>query len=331
MDIPQETDDYLRESIEFSLGLPVSASVLELKLLAAEESQRRIRDQYFCLLSRLRDKDEIIERARAESSMNAQAVKKFVEENQKLAMECTNLLTQCKKWERECSLYDHDREALMDFGNEADERAKQAETRVCELEEELKRLSEDLQFYKHQCEMPLVTTSSEGSSVEQLLIDSLVTTLLGKDEVAPAAFTFLEANSELEVCQRLLKMRNSLSPSTQNVLALVAQVKSLHADKDHLRINLQRAEEEVKLLFEENNILNEENKRMMAKVHKERCHSDSSGKHNSSGSTKGNKRKSSSKMSSPIEKKLDLSDFDSPRKALSPLQYKSPECRMHKK
>lgn len=88
--------------------------------------------------------------------MNAQAVKRFVEENQKLAMECTNLLTQCKKWERECSLYDHDREALMDFGNEADERAKQAEARVCELEEELKRISEDLQFYKHQCEMPMV-------------------------------------------------------------------------------------------------------------------------------------------------------------------------------
>ena len=35
--------------------------------------------------------------------MNAQAVKTFVEENQKLAMECSNLLSQCKKWERECA------------------------------------------------------------------------------------------------------------------------------------------------------------------------------------------------------------------------------------
>lgn len=64
MDIPQETDDYLRESIEFSLGLPVSTSTLELKLRASEESQRRIRDQYLYLISRLKEKDEIIERVR---------------------------------------------------------------------------------------------------------------------------------------------------------------------------------------------------------------------------------------------------------------------------
>jgi hypothetical protein len=90
--------------------------------------------------------------------MNAQALKKFVEENQKLALECANLLSQCNKWERECSLYDHDREALMDFGNEADERAKEAEIRVHELEEEVRRLSEELQFYKCECEMRAVTT-----------------------------------------------------------------------------------------------------------------------------------------------------------------------------
>lgn len=88
--------------------------------------------------------------------MNAQALKKFVEENQKLAMECVNLLGQCKKWERECSLYDRDREALMDFGNEADERAKEAEARVCELEEDVKTLSEELQFFKYQFEAQLV-------------------------------------------------------------------------------------------------------------------------------------------------------------------------------
>ena len=67
-----------------------------------------------------------------------------------MAMECANLLGQCKRWERECSLYDHDREALMDFGNEADERAKEAEVRVHELEDEVKTLSEELQSYKYQ-------------------------------------------------------------------------------------------------------------------------------------------------------------------------------------
>lgn len=44
--------------------------------------------------------------------------------------------------------------------------------------------------------------------MEQVLIDSLLTTLIGKDEVAPTAQSFLEANNELEVCQRLLKMWN---------------------------------------------------------------------------------------------------------------------------
>lgn len=82
--------------------------------------------------------------------MNAIALKKFVDENQKLAMECSNLLAQCEKWERECSLYDHDREALMNFGNEADERAKEAEILVLELEEEVSKLSEELQLYKYQ-------------------------------------------------------------------------------------------------------------------------------------------------------------------------------------
>lgn len=75
-----------------------------------------------------------------------------MEENQKLATECANLLDQCNKWEKECSLYDHDREALMDFGNEADNRAKEAEACARDLEQELVKLSKELLFYKHQSE-----------------------------------------------------------------------------------------------------------------------------------------------------------------------------------
>lgn len=81
--------------------------------------------------------------------MNAQALKKFVEENQKLAAECKNLLAQCDRWERECSLFESDRELLMDFGNEADERAKEVEARVQELGEELEQLSDELQQCRH--------------------------------------------------------------------------------------------------------------------------------------------------------------------------------------
>ncbi|CAK9149031.1 unnamed protein product [Ilex paraguariensis] len=159
MDLSQGIDDYLRETIEYSLGLPVSTHTLELKLRASEEAQKRLVNQLLYLQARLKDKEEIIERVRTESSMNAQVLKKFVDENQKLAMECSNLLDQCKKWERECSLYDRDREALMEFGNEADERAKEAEIRVHELEEEIRCLSEKLQYYKRQCEMQLVNFS----------------------------------------------------------------------------------------------------------------------------------------------------------------------------
>lgn len=69
-----------------------------------------------------------------------------------MAEECKRLLSDCSKWERECSLYDHDREALMDFGNEADERAKEAEIRVQELEVELGKVLDELNFYKHRDE-----------------------------------------------------------------------------------------------------------------------------------------------------------------------------------
>lgn len=327
MDVPPETDSYLRESIDYTLGLPVSTSTLETKLRVSQESHRRIHQQYLHLLSKFNAKDQQIQLARAESSMNAQAVKKFVEENEKLAIECSNLLSQCKKWERECALYERDRDAVMDFGNEADERAKQAESRAHDLEaelktlsEELRRLSEDLQFYKHRSEMHVVDTSLETTAVENKLVESLLTSLIGNDDVASKSHAFLEANSESEVCQRLLKMENSLRPSTQNVLALLSEIKSLHTDKEHLRINLHRAEEEVKVLFEENDILDRENKRLMRKVLKEGQTSDSAGKHTGGGSVKGSKRKSSPKMSSSVMKKIDLSDFDSTRQPLYPLQ-----------
>ncbi|GMP80371.1 hypothetical protein CsSME_00035491 [Camellia sinensis var. sinensis] len=327
MDLSQEIDDYIKESIEYSLGLPVSTHTLESKLQASQEARERLRDQNCYLQMRIKEKDDVIERARAESSMNALALKKFVEENQKLAMECSNLLSQCTRWEKECSLYDRDREALMDFANEADERAREAETRVHEMEEELRGVKEEMQFYKHRCEMNLVDSSAEGSATEHLLLVSLITTLVGNNESAPTAHAFLEANSGLDVCHRLLKMWNSLRPSTHKVLALAAEVKTLQKDKEHLRINLARAEEEVKVLFEENKILDKENKRLV-RHHKERCHTGSGEKHTSSASAKGNKRKSSPTMWSPIEGKIDFTDVDSPRKPLSSLQHYSPESRM---
>lgn len=327
MDLSQETEDFLRESVEHTLGLPVSTRTLQLKLRAAEEAQHHLRNQYLHLQSKLKEKDEIIERARAEATLNAQALKKFVEENQKLAMECANLLGQCKRWERECSLYDRDREALMDFGNEADERAKEAEVRVHELEEEVRTLSEELQFYKYQNDEKSVGTSGEATATDQMLLESLLAYSFAKDDVVSTARSFLEANRGVDMFERMLSLWNSLRPSTQKVLALVAELKSLEKDKEHLRANLDRAEEEVKVLFEENNILDEENKKFMRQLQRERHLHGSGGKHSGSVSSKGNKRKSSPKMCSQVEKKIDFGDADSLREPLSPLQQYSPESR----
>ncbi|WMV26951.1 hypothetical protein MTR67_020336 [Solanum verrucosum] len=352
MDLSQETEDYIRESIEYSLGLPVSSQTLQLKLRASEESLVRLRNQYFSLQAKLKEKDETIERTRAESSMNASALKRFVDENQRLAVECSNLLAQCKRWEKECALYDHDREALMDFGNEADERAKEAEIRVYDLEEEVRKLSEELHFYKCQYETQMTVfalcrssiknnlstsgrskddTATDDASLEQNLLDNLLETVIGRDDVASTSHAFLEANSGVEVCQRLMTKWKRLRPSTQKVIALVAEVNTLQKDKEHLRINLHKAEDEVNILFEQNNVLDEANKRLIRLYQKEKHTPGSGGKPSSGKCSQGNKRKSSPKISSPVEGKLDFSEVDSLRQPLSPLRSNSPEYRLCKK
>ncbi|KAG4200605.1 hypothetical protein ERO13_A05G223200v2 [Gossypium hirsutum] len=323
MGIPQEIDDYMKRTIDDSLGLPISTESLQLKLRSSEETQRRLRVQYLLLLSKLKEKDQIIERSKAEANMNAVALKRFVQENQKLAAECANLLSQCNKWEKECLLYDRDREALMDFGNEADERAKKAEIRVHELEEELGKLNEELRFYQHRYESQEIDSSSEGATEEENLLESILAALICKNEVTSGR-AFLEANTSLESCLRLLKMWNRLRPSTQKILTLAAEVKTLKKDKEHLRINLSKAEEEVKILFEENNILDEANKRLLRQSREEKNLHDSGGKHTGSASAKTNKRKSSPKIRSPIEKKINFTETDSARKPLSPFRYNSP-------
>ncbi|XP_057503710.1 uncharacterized protein LOC130787334 [Actinidia eriantha] len=315
MDLSQQIEDYIKDSIDYSLDLPVSTNTLESKLRASEEASEQFRDQCLYLQIKLKEKDEVIERARAESSMNTQALKKFVEENQKFAKECANLLSQCTRWEKECSLYDRDREALMDFGNEADERAKEAEIRVQKLEGEIRTTTEELQFYKNHLEMHPVDSSAEGSAMEQLFLESLITTIVGDNEVAQTAHAFLEANCGVDLCQSLLKKGNSLKPSSQKVLALAAEVKTLQKEKEHLRINLTSAEEEVNVLFQENKLLDKENKRL-TRHHKESCHRSSGEKHTSSASAQGRKRKSGP---SSIDGKIDFTDVDSPRKPLSSL------------
>ncbi|CAN1345774.1 hypothetical protein LINPERPRIM_LOCUS40517 [Linum perenne] len=333
MEIPQELDNYMRETIDDSLGLPVSTNTLRQKLRASEDAHRRVLRQCLVLDEMLRQKDQILDRAKAEATMNAVALKKFVEENQKLAAECANLVAQCKKWEKECTLYDNDREALMEFGNEADERAKEAEIRVHELEETLQHLSEELKVCKLQYESRGITfqnqmdaLSAESTDGEQHMVDSVLTTLIREDEIS-CGRAFLEANREQKPCQELLKIWSSLNPSTQKVVLLAAKVSILQNDKEHLRINLTRAEEEVELLFQENKILNDENRKLVKQLKRERNLDASGEKQCSSGSSKSSSPRSSSVS---FGGKIDFGQETEPmlRQPLSPLRQNSGDVRM---
>ncbi|KAF9605060.1 hypothetical protein IFM89_013730 [Coptis chinensis] len=128
--------EFIKESIDFSLGLLISTNTLELKLCASEEARKRLQDPYFLLHSRLKEKDQRIDHAR------------------------------CTRWEKECLLYDRDREALMEFANEAMMKGlKRFEVCVLDIEDELKNALEELEEYKKKCEKHMV---SETQLIEEL-------------------------------------------------------------------------------------------------------------------------------------------------------------------
>ncbi|CAA7057809.1 unnamed protein product [Microthlaspi erraticum] len=307
--LSREVEDFIKDTIDHSLGLPISMESLQKKLYTAEESQRRLRDQYLSLVSRLKEKDHVIDRVRSESSMNAQALKKFVDENQKLANECGNLLNQCKKLERECLLYHQDRDALMEFGNESDERAREAETRVRQLEDELARISGELQNCKRQIGSAQVV-DEESKPLEEDLLDAVLGSVISKEE-AMVGRVFLEANIGDKSCQALLSNWDRLKPSTQKVLSLVSKAKKFEKEKECIILNLAKAEQEVELVSKQNRELDKENRKLLRQ------------QQSPLGSAKSNKRKSPKMMSSPIEKRLELSSSPEVcRKPLSPVSNK---------
>ncbi|XP_065848716.1 uncharacterized protein [Euphorbia lathyris] len=284
MDLPKEIEVYIKETIDDSLGLPVSANTLQLKLRATEDAHRRLNDEYLSLLDKSRDRDKLMDRTKAESTMNALALKKFVSENQRLVKKCASLASQCKKWEKECALYERDREALMDFGNEADERAKEAEFKVCQLEDVLERLSEELHSVKHESEIQGAGSSSKTKDIEYRILESILITLVSEEETELGR-AFLESNRGFESYQQLLKMWKSLRPTTQMALSLAAQVNMLQKEKENLRVNLYKAEEEVNMVSAENNMLRAENKRLL-KQQRYLDREGSGSKHSSSVSSK---------------------------------------------
>ncbi|XP_010421830.1 PREDICTED: uncharacterized protein LOC104707222 [Camelina sativa] len=317
--LSKEVDDFIKDTIDHSLGLPISMEALQKKIYTTEETHRRLREQYLSLVSRLKEKDHVIDRVRSEASMNAQALKKFVDENQKLASECGNLLSQCKRLEKECLLYHKDRDALMEFGNESDESAREAEAKVRELGEEIGRLSEEIQICKRRIgdgEVDNCTTPSEED-----LLDSVLGSLISKDETMMGRL-FLEANVHDQSCQTLLSKWDHLKPSTQKFLALVSRAKKFEKEKECIILNLAKAEQEVELVSTLNRKLDKENRKLL-RQQSPLCSAD---RNRDSASAKSNKRKSPKMMTSPVEKKLEFSSPEVSRKPLSPVWNNSNKC-----
>uniref|UniRef100_A0ACD5ZDY9 Uncharacterized protein n=1 Tax=Avena sativa TaxID=4498 RepID=A0ACD5ZDY9_AVESA len=236
--LPGGAEEYVRDSISFSLGLPVPDRSLRLKLLASEDLRRRLQDHVFALEEDLYAAARRIDLLKKESAMNAEGIRRCVEEKEAVAAARDRL-------EKEVTLYERDLERAMES---------------CD---DLARENEDLR-------------------------------------------TRLKDNPDLA--------------------ALNNEVQALQRDREILKTNLNKAEEEVKLLFEENRALDEANKRLLEKEQKHR----SERKQSASNSTK--KRKSSSlKDTSPVSLAIDFNSVEASRNPLSPLQQNSPDCRVHKK
>ncbi|KAF3561016.1 hypothetical protein DY000_02014781 [Brassica cretica] len=168
----------------------------------------------------------------------------------------------------------------MEFGNESDERARDAEARVRDLVDEIGRMSEELQILR-----------------DIRLVYHLCTI---------ASRFPLPGSGYRTLCDRL-------KPSTQKVLSLVSKAKKFETEKECIIQNLVKAKQEAELVSMQNRKLDKENRKLLRQqsppVSAETSHK--------SASAKSHKRKSLKMMSSPIEKKLELSS--SPEISKNPL------------
>ncbi|CAN6252684.1 unnamed protein product [Urochloa humidicola] len=244
--LPGGAEEYVRDSIHSSLGLPVSDRSLRLKLLASEDQRHRLQDHVFSLEEDLRAANRRIELLKAEAAMNAAGLRRCVEDKEALAAAYAELNAKCVK---ECDLYERDLERAMES---------------CD---DLARENNDLRARLHQ---------------------------------------------------------------NPDLAALTARVQELEKDKEALKMNLDTAEAEVITLSEDNRVLDEENKRLLGLLEKERQRR-SERKKSASTSTKNKRKSSSLRDGSPAGRVLDFCGADSSRHPLSPLPHNSPDYRAHKK
>jgi hypothetical protein len=140
--LPGGAEEYVRDSIHSSLGLPVPDRSLRLKLLASEEQRHRLQDHVFSLEEDLRAAHRRIKLLKvqppadpihpslpclsvrssthpptrsflpqAESAMNAAGLRRCVEDKEAMAAAYAELNAKCAK---ECDLYERDLERAME-------------------------------------------------------------------------------------------------------------------------------------------------------------------------------------------------------------------------
>ncbi|XP_020572282.1 myosin-10-like [Phalaenopsis equestris] len=247
--ISKETEDYIRESIEGSAGLPISEKTLKLKLLASEEDRRLLRDQNFMLQDRLREINTRFQSCKEEARMNARGLRKCIKDKETIVAKNAEKEKYCAELEKKCMLFQRELDKYMESCGE--------------LEKENYELRAQLQ---------------DISSLQ----------------------------------------------------AIFAEVQSLQKDKDMLLKNLQRAEEEVKLLYKENRSLDEENKWLQRKLQREQKHHRSEHKHSTRDSSSRGKRKSRQGESKHFARETDI-DLDKPSRQRSHCYQNSPQSKRLKR
>lgn len=96
----------------------------------------------------------------------------------------------------------------------------------------------------------------KSAPLEEDLLDTVLGSLISKDETMMVGRVFLEANIGDKTCQALLSKWDRLKPSTQKVLSLVSKANKFEKEKECIILNLAKAEQEVnKTLLVYNNHL----------------------------------------------------------------------------
>uniref|UniRef100_A0A9I9E8Q7 Uncharacterized protein n=1 Tax=Cucumis melo TaxID=3656 RepID=A0A9I9E8Q7_CUCME len=171
-----------------------------------------------------------------EARLNAQGLKKAIEQNQKLSEEKSRLVGHLKRLK-----------TIIDKGKPALDQAKETQIRFHELEKEVEILKLDLYFFKIQHQMQRF----QSSSMEEGLVESALSQLIGEtDSSAPILFLLRNIKKD-ESCRRLLHLSRSLSPPTLRALAMADTIKTLEKENQQLQKLLCTTQGEVKLLSDQ--------------------------------------------------------------------------------